>query len=48
MKSVCCDIVVMWYYICLLQVVWESCSSMFKKGMKLEVVDKMRISQVNK
>ena len=37
---------VMWRYISLLQVVWESCSSMFKKGMKLEVVDKMRISQV--
>ena len=29
------------------QVVWESVSSCFKKGMKLEVVDKMRISQVS-
>jgi len=28
------------------KVVWESVSSCFKKGMKLEVVDKMRISQV--
>jgi len=28
------------------KVVWESVSSAFKKGMKLEVVDKMRISQV--
>lgn len=28
------------------KVVWESVSSIFKKGMKLEVVDKMRISQV--
>jgi len=28
------------------KVVWESVGSVFKKGMKLEVVDKMRISQV--
>lgn len=28
------------------KVVWESVGSIFKKGMKLEVVDKMRISQV--
>eukprot|EP00092_Neocalanus_flemingeri_P026455 GFUD01028676.1.p1 GENE.GFUD01028676.1~~GFUD01028676.1.p1 ORF type:complete len:766 (+),score=253.03 GFUD01028676.1:56-2353(+) len=28
------------------KVVWESVTSVFKKGMKLEVVDKMRISQV--
>jgi len=28
------------------KVVWESVSSVFRKGMKLEVVDKMRISQV--
>lgn len=28
------------------KVVWESVSSVFKPGMKLEVVDKMRISQV--
>ena len=31
---------------CLVKVVWESVGSVFKKGMKLEVVDKMRISQV--
>ena len=31
---------------CLLQVVNESVQSVFKIGMKLEVVDKMRISQV--
>lgn len=28
--------------------VWESVASLFRKGMKLEVVDKMRISQVKK
>ena len=31
---------------CLLQVVNESVQSVFKIGMKLEVVDKMRICQV--